>query len=1007
MLNFGEEPYTDTNGNGMRDTAPPETYTDLNGNGRWDGPIALLPNPRHLAYQRYLKGFRETFTDNNGNGIWDATPTPEPYVDLNGNNQYDKTAVFANEDYDAADYQNMILAFVQASSTTSANIVPIPSLHRPALVNYWINASGGIGAFNANTSAAASLRRRVSLRPDHLTDHPAFTGGNPAYTPLDGPWDVDNDQDGVADSIWVDLGLPVETAPDGRQYKPLFAIMVLDMDGKLNLNVHGQLNDWNNDFAEGLGSQYNSNPSQQLVTLNRPANAVGPAVPEMAGTAAVTGQARLPAGLGLGPQEVSLSLTLHNSTPMRYALFDDAEFRQLLRGYYDTVSGFRYEGRLGESYLLPPATYSPTLTAHVPILAGRTVGETYTDANMNGVWDTGETFTDANGNGQYDGPDDNNPAAPPLGFGSPTDLDANGVLGLDPNGQPKFTYMGSLNANSVPETTNESAELDPTRRRRHVTANNNQSTNTDNPFSPADLEALLRRHDVDAATLSSRLVSLAPSLFIGNGVNSNYHAARVTTESWDIPAPSFTPTPEIYNGLRIYTQMTDAQPVDFSSLSILDLLRGKIVYANPKFVPANTVPPPMAPSISDATVVDDWIQNTLLPQDVIAPELLSGHRFNLNRPFWEAFTDADGNGQYDAGEPYADTNGNGQWDANDITEPYTDSNGNGSWDATPAPGEPYTDINGNGQRDAIDPTQRIRFARHLCFQVMLLKDYNYSIAVDNTSAASGMMSDRTETIVAAERKAITAQQIAQWAINVVEFRDADFTMTPFEFVVDPFEYDPAAIPTHKGWSVDDSLLTNEATLPPTDPSYNADRRLVWGCEEPVLLLTEAAGLHDRRVEDLPVGGLRRQDGVTGQYEDDVPMGTRGVGGYDQRRIPQGSAFFELYCARNPNNRLPASTDLFFNEPFTDSNGNGVWDGAGNGPASSGAEPYTDTNSNGQYDAGLLDLSKMAGTNPVWRMAISQSRIADPNNDVMKRVRDQPFSATLEPDSFNMISGARW
>ncbi len=50
---------------------------------------------------------------------------------------------------------------------------------------------------------------------------------------------MDNDGDGVPDSVWVDLGLPVRYTADGRAYKPLFAILCLDLDGRLNLNAHG------------------------------------------------------------------------------------------------------------------------------------------------------------------------------------------------------------------------------------------------------------------------------------------------------------------------------------------------------------------------------------------------------------------------------------------------------------------------------------------------------------------------------------------------------------------------------------------------------------------------------------------------------------------------------------------------------------------------------------------------------------------------------------------------
>ena len=52
---------------------------------------------------------------------------------------------------------------------------------------------------------------------------------------------MDNDGDGVPDSVWVDLGLPVRATADGRLYKPLFAILCVDLDGRLNLNAHGNV----------------------------------------------------------------------------------------------------------------------------------------------------------------------------------------------------------------------------------------------------------------------------------------------------------------------------------------------------------------------------------------------------------------------------------------------------------------------------------------------------------------------------------------------------------------------------------------------------------------------------------------------------------------------------------------------------------------------------------------------------------------------------------------------
>jgi hypothetical protein len=47
---------------------------------------------------------------------------------------------------------------------------------------------------------------------------PDFDGSNPDYDAVTGPWDVDNDGDGIRDSVWADLGFPVQTARDGRGY---------------------------------------------------------------------------------------------------------------------------------------------------------------------------------------------------------------------------------------------------------------------------------------------------------------------------------------------------------------------------------------------------------------------------------------------------------------------------------------------------------------------------------------------------------------------------------------------------------------------------------------------------------------------------------------------------------------------------------------------------------------------------------------------------------------------
>ncbi len=61
--------------------------------------------------------------------------------------------------------------------------------------------------------------------------------------PEDGNGDVKNRSGapGGNDSIWLDLNFPVQTSPDGRRFKPLFAYYIEDLDNRLNLNVHGNV----------------------------------------------------------------------------------------------------------------------------------------------------------------------------------------------------------------------------------------------------------------------------------------------------------------------------------------------------------------------------------------------------------------------------------------------------------------------------------------------------------------------------------------------------------------------------------------------------------------------------------------------------------------------------------------------------------------------------------------------------------------------------------------------
>ena len=161
---------------------------------------------------------------------------------------------------------------------------------------------------------------------------------------------------------------------------------------------------------------------------------------------------------------------------------------------------------------------------------------------------------------------------------------------------------------------------------------------------------------------------------------------------------------------------------------------------------------------------------------------------------------------------------------------------------------------------------------------------------------------------------------AQWAVNVVDFRDRDSIMTPFEYDIAPFA--PAylkntGLPQNSNlpcWYVDGVI--DDVSNPPTgSDDKQAWRGLVWGCERPELLITETLAFHDRRTTI--------NTGITPNT-------------WQQQYPPEGSLFIEIYNPASASVSLQQTGDLY---------------SAPNGGI-------------------LLDkLDATTGTTPVWRLAI--------------------------------------
>ncbi|HKM56448.1 MAG TPA: hypothetical protein VJY33_23795 [Isosphaeraceae bacterium] len=193
--------------------------------------IAATGMPRFILDGRWLHAF-------NGPGM--GAKAQNANFRYNGSNP---NSAGMDEDYDAVDLENWFLAMQSADGS-----VIIPSFHRPAAIRYDPNGLSG-AAINDWTTPPASTAPTWSdsasriLRPRQADGHDATTFPDLIPDSSSGKinYDVDNDGDGLTDSVWLDLGYPARRNAQGQLYKPLFAFMVIGLNGRIPLNTAGNL----------------------------------------------------------------------------------------------------------------------------------------------------------------------------------------------------------------------------------------------------------------------------------------------------------------------------------------------------------------------------------------------------------------------------------------------------------------------------------------------------------------------------------------------------------------------------------------------------------------------------------------------------------------------------------------------------------------------------------------------------------------------------------------------
>jgi hypothetical protein len=518
-------------------------------------PVALLPNISTLI--------RAHYSDGNGDG---NLLTYQGAVTYFGGG--------LNEDYDAPDYQNMLLAMVPPDATGSEII---PSLHRPSLIKYF----AGNGAW---ADLSRDMLRKIMLRPlpDDVTK-PDFTGK--IFDPVNGPWDVDTDGDGVLDSVWVDLGFPVLSGPRGQRYKPMFAIHCVDLDGRMSVNPHGNLKQTESAYYNQATGAY-------------------------AGDSGTSTTVDVPRSPGVGPAEINLRYLFQGDNLSKYASLVEERYGN------DQVPGEDGDDKLSQIRQI-------------------------------GVPDSLAIFT-------------NNTTR----YGSPPDYFGRIPVGVDMRGQVVYPAPASITG----ELSNDPYEM------RLSTLSprgwlGNQAT--DRPFSIAEFEGVMRRHDIDGPQLPDRLWQFAASM--------NSPRQSMTVASFNVPRLSVALPFDLRDG---------ASPAK----SLVDLVERKVSSGAAAWMKAN-----------------------------LAPELIAGVPMNLNRPL--------GNGKDDSG---ATGVGSGVVDEPGTAGGTEKGESETGWVGVfPSSGGGVAfDLNNDGTIDKSDRYARAQFARHLYCLAMLLKDDDFLVDRD-------------------------------------------------------------------------------------------------------------------------------------------------------------------------------------------------------------------------------------------------------------------------------------
>lgn len=781
----------------------------------------------------------------------------------------------ADEPVDAADLDTLFMSYTEPGVASSGEI--IPSFHRAHLINYIVNwkdynsyseldfwatirriqmavkrplgmtivTPSGTPAFMGTTASpysinanfdAPGIKPLVIVSPNNWGTYWSTTGRFIFKAWLDqitaGTWDVDNDGDGVNDSVWTNIGLPLQRTADGKLLMALVAYHIEDLDGKIDINAAGSTTQANNYvFSEGLSGGLFTRPESSPVPngFKTPSVFAKGVVARSTTSGAIIGgptpdlmvSQYFDQGQGVGPADIGFRHLLSKSG-LAWVSRSSADGSPILvSGVPQVTSGF--EGSEQAYAFIMAERYKPNSNAFdfnwAPGGLGVSSG-TFPSFLLGDAANRSHFISQfllrpdlLNHQGSHHHSEGLT--------GLPVGIRGRVSVGLDRLGNPAI-----YNDDKV------------------MTANNNEyesrlisSPFQDSPFTLDEFEPIYRNHDSDMAASSNRMkaafgetTTTLPSSSLKHEVtpiSRSLRAARLGARATNFsqsPASSYF---ELVKNIQELKQHPTASQVSYDTFKQLFPL-----------------------------------------------EFIRNESFNLNRPFGNGVLEAPAG--YDVDEPTELISFNQR--AIEATATYQVTTHPFNVDSLATADTTGLDI-GSGMET------RQLFARNLysIAQLLVPDDYAFpnvdrtywqslcQIAYSNTSTDDSKFTARQRMIK------LRARVLAQWAVNVADFRDSDGAMTRFAYDEDPYRRLNVYLNRFKdtGGNIvgyQGNIARNETAGWTVTP-----RCVVWGMEQPEALLTESLAFHDTKIR-----------------KDEVAPSDR----YDQFRMPQGSLFLEIYNPRS-------------------------------------------------------------------------------------------------------------